>query len=328
MIPGWLYSLTIPDIPGLRERKDYEGLTRALRHRDLKVQWNAARALGEIGKDSVAYLIRMLENTRNREARLGIIEELGMIRDARAISPLIAQLEDRSNEIRWETALALGEIGDPAAVPALRKALEDKDKYVRYGAALSLRKLSWVPGSESESAFLRVGMQEWEEIAGMGPGAIDALGNALADYDKNVRIDAVRTMGILQHKEAIPVLYRAISDPDEEVHWEAVQAASSCGLPMRYLPRALARRPRSGKNPLVAGLLNFMLPGIGYMYLGFWWGILLFQIEFYVIAWVLNSMSIDDLNIEHIFSYFLILVLIYLFLATHAWYMAKRMPDL
>lgn len=71
-----------------------------------------------------------------------------------------------------------------------------------------------------------------------------------------------------------------------------------------------------------------MLPGIGYMYLGFWWGILLFQIEFYVIAWVLNSMSIDDLNIEHIFSYFLILVLIYLFLATHAWYMAKRMPDL
>lgn len=328
MIPGWIYGLTVPDIPELKERKDYEGLTRALRHRDLKVQWNAARALGELGKESVAYLIRMLENTRNRETRLGIIEALGMIRDARAIAPLIAQLEDRSNEIRWETALALGEIGDATAVPALRKALEDKDKYVRYGAALSLQKLSWVPGSESESAFLRVGMQEWEKIAGMGPGAIDALGNAFADYDKNVRIDAVRTMGILQHKEAIPILYRAISDPDEEVRWEAVQAASSCGLPMRYLPRALVRRPRSGKNPLVAGLLNFTLSGIGYMYLGFWWGILLFQIEFYVVVWVLNSISIDDLTIEQISIYLLIPVLIYLFLATHAWYIAKRMPDL
>ena len=320
MIPAWLYSYTVPDIPSLKERKDYEGLTRALRHRDIKVQWRAAQALGEIGGESVGYLVRALENTWNREARLGIIEALGMIRDTRAVSPLIAQLEDSSNEIRWEASLALGEIGDASAIPALRKALGDEDKYVRYGAALSLQKLSWVPESECEKALLLVGMQDWDKIRGMGTGAIDALTHALRDNNKKVRLEAVQTMGALKQKEAVPALYNTISDKDEEVRWEAVQAASACGLPMRYLPRALMRRPRSRKNPRIAGFLNFMVPGMGYFYLGFWWGILLFQIDVYATLYVYTTTG-QFTSVEILFP-------LYILLGVHAWYMAKKMPDL
>ncbi len=320
MIPGWLYSYSQPDIPSLKERKDYEGLTRALRHRDINVQWRAAKALGEIGEESVPYLIRDLENTWSKEARLGIIEALGMIRDHRAVSSLIAQLGDRSNEIRWEASLALGEIGHTSAIPALRKALEDEDKYVRYGAALSLQKLSWVPESEYETALLLVGMQEWDRIRGMGSSSIDAMANALRDNDRNIRLMAVQTMGALKNKEAIPVLYHAISDRDEEVRWEAVQAASACGLPLRYLPRALMRRPRSRKNPRIAGFLNFMVPGMGYFYLGFWWGILIFQIDIYVTLYIYTTTG-HFTSVEILFP-------IYILLGIHAWVLAKKMPDL
>ncbi|MCU0631546.1 MAG: HEAT repeat domain-containing protein [Methanolinea sp.] len=319
MIPGWFLDLTIPDVPALKERRDFGGLTSALRHRDPGVQWKAAQALGDLGSEGLDYLIEAL-GTRNKEARLGIIEALGMIGDNRALDPLIRQMGDRSNEVRWEAALALGEIGDHAAIPALRKALEDEDKYVRYGAALSLQKLSWQPVNESDEAFLLVGMQDWERLEGHGPDAVQALGNALRDQDRNVRLQAVRALGVLRAREAIPILYRSTRDPDEEVRWEAVQAAPSCGLPMRFLPRALARRPRVRKNPLIAGFLNFMLPGMGYMYIGLWWGVLIFQIDVYATIWTFTTTGE--------FISFFVLFPIYLILALHAWYMAIQMPDL
>lgn len=327
MTPDWLPGFSLPDIPSMKDKKDYHGLTRALRHRDLNIQWKAAQALGELGREGVDYLIRTLENTMNKEARLGIIEALGIIGDPRAINQLISQLKDPNNEIRWETALALGEIGATSAIPSLRDTLDDPDKYVRYGAALALRQLSWMPENEVDKAALSVGLQEWDKIEGMGPDALIAIRNAMKDPDKNVRLQAVRTMGTLRREEAIPILYRAISDPDEDVRWQAVQSAPSCGLPMRFLPRALAKRPRSRKNPLIAGFLNFLLPGTGYMYLGIWWGIILFQVDVYTTV-LLYHITNKYNSFENIFSIYLTLFSIYLIFAVHAWFIAKNMPDL
>ncbi|HII76267.1 MAG TPA: HEAT repeat domain-containing protein [Methanolinea sp.] len=320
MIPAWILDLSTPDVQAMKERRDYHGLTKALRHRDPRVQWKAARALGDLGEESLDHLIGALETTWNREARLGIIEALGLIGGPRVVSPLVAQMEDRSNEVRWEAAMALGETGDLAAIPALRKALEDEDKYVRYGAALSLQKLSWQPETKRDEAFLRVGLQEWDTLTGPDSYAVEALGNAIRDQDKNVRLEAVKALGALRAREAAPILYRAISDPDEEVRWESVLAAPACGLPLRFLPRALARRPRARKNPIVAGFLNFMLPGMGYMYIGLWWGLLIFQVDVYATLWTFAATGE--------FISFSVLFPVYLILALHAWYMARQMPDL
>lgn len=327
MISGLLRGFSHPDIPAMKEKKNLHGLTQALQHRDLNIQWKAAQALGELGTDGVEYLIHTLDSTRNKEARLGIIEALGIIGDARAVNPLISHMKDGSNEIRWETALALGEIGDSSAIPSLKSALNDPDKYVRYGAALALRKLSWVPENESEKASLLVGMQEWENLEGLGPDVIGPVANAMRDPDKSIRLQAVRTMGSLRMKEAIPMLYKAISDPDEDVRWQAVQSAPSCGLPMSYLPRALARRPRSRKNPLIAGFLNFVLPGTGYMYLGFWWGIILFQVDVQTTL-LIYQITDEYQSLESIFSIYLTLFSIWLIFSVHAWFVAKNMPDL
>jgi hypothetical protein len=86
-----------------------------------------------------------------------------------------------------------------------------------------------------------------------------------------------------------------------------------------YLPRGLYQRPRIQKNPLVAGFLNFLLPGLGYGYLGKWWGIMIFQIELQITLWLWKAEGENN-------SY-LLLYPLYILLAVHAWYLAKNMPE-
>ena len=85
------------------------------------------------------------------------------------------------------------------------------------------------------------------------------------------------------------------------------------------MPRGLFQRPRIQKNPLVAGFLNFLLPGLGYGYLGKWWGIMIFQIELQITLSLWKS--------EGETNTYLLLYPLYFLLAVHAWYLAKNMPD-
>lgn len=310
-----------PDIPKLKNQKDFHGLIVALRHPNLDIQWKAADALADLGQEAVDYLLEALISG-NKDIRLGAIEALGEIRDPTTINPIIALLEDRDNEIRWEAALALGEIGDTSAIQHLERTLQDRDRYVRYGAALALEKLGWKPSGAIQAAYHLVSRQEWNNAAKLGKDAIPALSHALKDKDPDIRIEAVRTLGEIGDMDAVPSIYIALRDIDSPVRWEAVIAAPRCGVDLRYIPRGLSRRPRIRKNPLVSAFLNFVLPGMGYLYLGRWWGVVLFQIDVYVTLWM--WMILGD-NWYVAYDFFMPL---YLILAVHAWYIAKRMPDL
>jgi HEAT repeat protein len=307
-----------PDIEALKRAKNYRGLIKALRHKNLDIQWQASSALAELGTEGMNHLLSALK-TRNKDIRLGIIEALGEIRDPRAVDPLIGLLRDKDNEVRWEAALALGEIADPRALGPLESALRDPDRYVRYGSAVSLEKMGWAPEEPARYAFLLAGKQEWDALAGMGKDAIPSLDIAAKDNDKFVRVMATRTLGQIGEEKAIPSLYRAIRDPDDQVRWEAVMASQKCGISARYLPRALARRPRIRKNPNIAALLNFALPGIGYFWLGKWWGVLIFQIDIYLTAFVFTRE--ETLTFAYLLPFYGII-------AIHAWYIARQMPDL
>jgi hypothetical protein len=318
MLPA-VWHRTEPDIPALVEQKDYRGLIQALRHRNLAVQWQASRALAGLGTEGMDHLLSALR-TRNKDIRLGIIEALGEIADPRSVEPLIALLENRDNEIRWEAALALGEIGDPRAFGPLEELLRDPDRYVRYGAAVALEKMNWSPEGPGDPAYLAVGKQDWDALIGLGRDAVPALAIAAKDNERTVRLMAVRTLGAIGDERGIPVMYRALRDPDDQVRWEAVLASQKCGISARYLPRALARRPRIRKNPNIAAFLNFVLPGIGYFYLGKWWGLIIFQIDVYATL-LLSTMQGQYLTIEY-------LIPLYAIIAIHAWYIARQMPDL
>jgi hypothetical protein len=153
----------------------------------------------------------------------------------------------------------------------------------------------------------------------MGVSALAPLFSLLRDTDSDVRVRAVRVLGEIGNREAGPALIRSLGDADRQVRWEAVLASQKCGVPPMYLPRGLYQRPRIQKNPLVAGFLNFLLPGLGYGYLGKWWGIMIFQIELQITLWLWKAEGENN-------SY-LLLYPLYILLAVHAWYLAKNMPE-
>jgi len=308
-----------PDVDALRQQKDIPALIHALRYNDFEIQTSAAQALGALGTEGINELILALKD-KNKDVRLGIIEALSVIRDQRAVPPLIELLNDKSNEVRWETAIALGEIGGPEVTSPLKNALRDPDKYVRYGAASALSKTGWNPLSDEEGAFYYVGLQEWQAVKDCGPAAISALSLALHDHDSSVRIQAIEILGSIGDKKAIPALMQSLRDENADVRWKTVLASPKCGISVMHIPRGLSRRPRLRKNPLIAGFLNFMLPGLGYGYLGKWWGIMIFQIDITATVWLFRYQG-------EVSSYVLLFP-VYLVLAFHAWYIAQKMPDL
>jgi HEAT repeat protein len=307
-----------PDIGALMKKRDIPGLIKALSFRDPDVQSDAVHALGDIGPEAVGPLVRALEN-KNRFLRLGAIGALAAIKDPGAVSALAGMMKDPGSEVRWQAAIALGEIGSHEAVAPLLHGLEDPDKYVRYGSAISLAKNGSQPTGDAEQAWYYAAMQDWDRLRAMGSHALSPLYNLLRDTDRDVRVHAVQVLGDIGNREAGPALIRSLGDADRQVRWEAALASQKCGVPAMYLPRGLCQRPRIQKNPLIAGFLNFMLPGLGYGYLGKWWGIMIFQIDITVTVWVFKELGETNT--------YGMLFPVYFLLAVHAWYLAKNMPE-
>jgi HEAT repeat protein len=311
---------TQPDIARLTDLQDIRALMQLLGHRNPTIQWNAAEALGRLGEKATPFLISILENG-SVDARLGAIEALGDIRDPAAVGPLIYRLADEENEeIRWAIVLTLGQIGDPEATDVLVENLTDPSKYVRYGAALSLDKIRWKPGNAQERTRYFIALQRWEIIPEIGEEALGPLVSILSDGDGRIREKAVETLGALGTPKAEEACDKALADPSGEVRWKALLSLPKCGLPISHLTRGLTRRPKTGQSPVIAAFLNLLFPGIGYNYLGKWYGFLLFQINLAMI--VILSLLLGPV-IPYVISYsFGSLV------GVHAWNMAKALPDL
>ena len=312
-----LFARKKPDIKVLTEKKDIYGLIRALNSPDLDIHTNAAKALGTLGPEAVDDLVKAIR-TRRLAVKLGIIGALSEIRDPRSIPCLTDALRDKNSEVRWQAATALGEIDDAAVIEPLVTALRDPDKYVRYGSAFSLEKRGWKPDDDKALSDYFVGMQEWKAAKEVGKPAIPSLTRTLQDKDSTIRTNAIDMLGDIQDPGATPALMQSLGDENREVRWHAVLASPKCGIPLMYLPRGLAQRPQIIKNPLIAGFLNFMLPGLGYGYLGKWWGVLIFQVDITVTVWLFQFGG-EGLIYQTLFP-------LYLVLAIHAWYLATKMP--
>jgi HEAT repeat protein len=309
-----------PDIRALTQARDIRGLIAALDHRDFDVQWRAARALGTMGADATLPLINLL-GYPDINTRLGAIEALGAIRDPRSTKVLAAILaSDETSELRWAAALALGEIGDRTVTPALLSALRDNDRYVRYGAAKALEQVGWSAETDQDRAFYCIALQDWDAIKKLGTSATGPLNEMLKERHPAIRAQIVEILGSIGGTEAKKSCEQVLRDPDGDVRWRAVLSSRLCGVPTSHLPLQISKRQRTGPSAIGATLLNFFFLGIGYDYVGKWWGLLI--LETYIMLLTLAQLELGP------FMPFLIFYPITALFATQTYFMVKRESEM
>lgn len=309
-----------PDIQELESNRDIRGLISLLSNQDYKIRNRAADSLRSIGPPAISALNYRAGHGEVMD-RLGVVEAMARIRDPKSIPVLTKILsKDPSNEMRWIAAIALGEVGDQNTIPVLLAALEDRDKYVRYGAAIALEKLGWQPENAEDQLKRFVAFQEWSAIPGIGEVSVETLMKYFDDPDPKIRVSVVTLLGILGDPQAEQICEKAMSDPNPDVRWKASLAFPQCKVPLLYLPRGFFRRIRTGKSLFGAMVLNLFFLGLGYFYLGKWWGVLLFVLSF-------STASLLAIPYGIVESYLLLYAVASLSVI-HTWYTGKEMQDL
>jgi HEAT repeat protein len=291
---------------------------------DQEIQVKSSDRLAKMGETAVPYLISSLKH-RKMAVRLGAVEALGVIKSRKAVNPLIVLLTiEKSNEVRWAAVNSLASIGDESAISPIVTALRDPDKYVRSGAAFALDSFRWEPPETTSQVYYYIAKQEWEKIPPLGEEAGAPLLWALKDRDVRVRAAAVDSLGELHTPDARGACSIALRDPDQFVRKRAALSFPKCGIPLTILPMGLSRRPRTKPSPYIAALLNLMFLGIGYNYLGYWFGFLLFQVFI-----TINLMTIAVTGSHLPFLVIPLLSVPYsIAFAVHAWYLGNKIPDL
>ncbi len=328
MLPNLWSWYHVPQhtIDTLRSEGDIKRLANLLENRYMDVQWRAAEALGAAGPAATGTLVRCLDH-HSVPVRLGALEALSSIGDPSCVEALIDTLNhDPDIEVRWAAAIALGQVEDPRGIGPLTGNLTHPDKYVRFGAAQSLKSLGCTSEDPDQKAALAFALQDWGDLKAIGRPAIPLLVRALADKDREVRNQAVGILGQMGDSDMKHACDRALSDADDVIRWKAVLASRKCGIPMIDLPLYVSRRPKERPNPYAAAVLNLFFLGLGYNYLGKWWGFLIFMAYMTIILIISLGISVD-LPLFNLYPYLYSYPVTAIF-AYQTYRMAKKVPDL
>jgi HEAT repeat protein len=309
-----------PDIDNLIRTGNIPALIRLMGHADPTIRWKAARFLGESGPDHVSHVIDAL-SVPDAYIRLGALEALGAIKDKRAVRPVLDLLHsEKKIEVSWAAIIALGELGSPEAIPDLEHCLISDNRYIRYGAACALHNLGWKPTTDTDQIYYLIALQDWKSVRGFGPAAIKPLSVIYRHTDPDTRSTIVSLLGELGDAGAHTTCQMGLKDRDPHVRWTAVLASMNCGIRSIDLPPFVADRERTGPNPAAAALLNFLFLGIGYNYIGKWWGFPVFMA--YMSILVLAQLYAGP------FLPYLVAYPVTAVLGIHTYYLATRMSDL
>jgi hypothetical protein len=120
-----------------RREANVRGLIAGLSSHDMETRYRSAVALGDLRDEGAVPALSKALHDENSGVRWEAAEALGKIGKP-AMSALIGALDDPDEDLRWRAALALGEIGDEEVIAPLVLALGDPDEYVRSRAVVSL----------------------------------------------------------------------------------------------------------------------------------------------------------------------------------------------
>jgi HEAT repeat protein len=266
----------IPDrVKALREglqKQVKDDLVKQLRADLVATRVEIAKALGRLkATEAVDALIAALGDPKRKplpedadwEVRRDAAMALGVLGDARAVEPLVARLDDRT-EVRTEVEKALMDIREPSVVDLAVGKLSDADPAVRRVAVRLLNKfrerrtlpvlIDHVQDEAPDVQFevltvlramsgqdfppmLALWKKWWEtEVASdkLNPppeSLVDVCTAALKGEAWATRVVAARNLGIAGDRRAVPGLIEALADKEPWVRKTAAQSLGSLGDP-------------------------------------------------------------------------------------------------
>lgn len=129
---------------------------------------------------------------------IGVINSIGVRRDAAAVELLTARLQDKDGEIVTAAAIALGNIGNDAAAKTLKKALADVPVALRGGVA--------------EACILCAERQLAENHADVAAALYDDVRKA--DVPRQRKLEATRGAIIARKQDGLPLLVEQLRADD------------------------------------------------------------------------------------------------------------------
>ncbi|MEK6285680.1 MAG: HEAT repeat domain-containing protein [Acidobacteriota bacterium] len=179
----------------------------------------------------------------NASTRQDAAHKLGerRVRNQLAVEALaVAARKDEDYDVRAEALRSLGMIKDFSALPEMLDALKDPNSNVRGVAIRSLVALY----TEHDIDFITNRRSGWnlfnpfldtndheivEPYVAVDPTIVTAIGeSARGDRERNVRISAIRALGVLRGTAAIPHLADALS-ADQDLRMEVLRAFIKIG---------------------------------------------------------------------------------------------------
>ena len=216
----------------------------ALDDADAFVRSRAADELGALGESAAEVVPHLIQALRDdyEPVRLNAAYALGAIGEP-SVPQLIEVLSDENGPTRRMAAYALAAVGGPA-VPALSEALQHTQDAVRIEASYALAQI----GDAAEPAMpalMERTKDECDEVRRYLAEAFGSLGATAApavpqltdmvadDADKQVRFEAALALAQIgpAANDAVPVLAKALWDPDRYVRDNTIHALKRIDTP-------------------------------------------------------------------------------------------------
>ncbi len=208
------------------------------RHNDFTTPGReAAKTMTRMGPEAVEPLIKALKSD-NVSARANAAFAMQMVSDPRVFEALSGAVNDEAGEVRKEVVWAMSSKEDPRAVSGLVAALEnDPDSAVREKAAWSLgivgdeRSVESLVAALSDPATAVRTQAAWALGITGDQRAVESLGAALDDKSDAVREQAAWALGVIADPRAVEPLLGALDDSSPEVRAQAAWALGIIGDP-------------------------------------------------------------------------------------------------
>ena len=179
-------------------------------------------ALEAIPGEAADEALRQASGSLEGRLLVGTINSIGVRRDAGAVDPLIARLQDSDAEVASAAAVALGRIGNETATKSLRAALTSAPLGVRSavaeGCVLCAERLHSAGNSEAATEI-------YDEIR-------------TADVPMQRIIEATRGAILARKQDGIPLLLEILQSPDKKLFQLALGTARE--FPGSEVDQALA----------------------------------------------------------------------------------------